>query len=132
MNAVMNLRVCIKCGEFLTSLEPVSFSRTTLLAGVSYQVRVFHNSEHSDRVPVGNDGPHTARQGLTNFSMERTASIFRSGCLPTSKHDGVVTQKPVIYMLFVHRLYIPYVCVSECMYVTYVYKYVRISLGCGK
>jgi hypothetical protein len=34
-NAVMNIRVSIKCGNFLTSYKPVSFSRRTLLHGVS-------------------------------------------------------------------------------------------------
>ena len=35
MNAVMNLRVPQNAGNFLTSLEPGSFSRRTLLHGVS-------------------------------------------------------------------------------------------------
>ena len=35
VNAVMNLRVPQNAGNFLTSLEPVSFSRMTLLHGVS-------------------------------------------------------------------------------------------------
>ena len=68
-------------------------------------------------------------RGLPTF-RRYTASIFRSGCPPTSKHDGVVTQKPVIYMLLVCRLYTPCVCV--CMYVMYVCNCLRISLGCGK
>ena len=69
---------------------------------------------------MGYDGPRMVSQGLTNFSEEHNTSVFRYGCLPTSKHDGVVTQKPVIYVLFVRRLYTPYVCVSECMYVMYI------------
>ena len=35
VNAVMNLRVPSNAGNFLTSLKPVSFSRRTLLHGVS-------------------------------------------------------------------------------------------------
>jgi hypothetical protein len=35
VNAVMNLRVPQNVGSFLTSLEPVSFSKRTLLHGVS-------------------------------------------------------------------------------------------------
>jgi len=35
MNAVMNLRVPLNAGNFLTSCKPVSFSRRTLLHGVS-------------------------------------------------------------------------------------------------
>ena len=35
VNAVMNLRGSVKCGNFLTSCKPVSFSRKTLLHGVS-------------------------------------------------------------------------------------------------
>ena len=35
MNAVMNLRVPQNAGNFLTSLEPVSFSERTLVHGVS-------------------------------------------------------------------------------------------------
>jgi len=38
VNAVMNLRVPKNAGNFLTSLEPVSFSRRTLLHGVIEQV----------------------------------------------------------------------------------------------
>ena len=34
VNAVMNLRVPHNAGNFLTSLEPVSFSRRTLLYGM--------------------------------------------------------------------------------------------------
>jgi hypothetical protein len=34
LTTVMNLRGSIKCGEFLTILKPVSFSRRTLLHGV--------------------------------------------------------------------------------------------------
>jgi len=34
-NAVMNLRVSSNVGNFLTSCKPVSFSRRTLLHGVS-------------------------------------------------------------------------------------------------
>ena len=34
-NAVMNLRVPLNAGNFLTSCKPVSFSRKTLLHGVS-------------------------------------------------------------------------------------------------
>jgi hypothetical protein len=34
LNAVMNLRVPYNAGNFLTSLEPVSFSRRILLHGV--------------------------------------------------------------------------------------------------
>jgi hypothetical protein len=34
-NAVMNLRVQSNAGNFLTSCKPVSFSRRTLLHGVS-------------------------------------------------------------------------------------------------
>jgi hypothetical protein len=39
VNAVMNLRVPINAGNFLTSCKPVSFSRRTVLLGVSYYVR---------------------------------------------------------------------------------------------
>jgi len=35
VNAVMNFRVPYNAGNFLTSSEPVSFSRRTLLHGVS-------------------------------------------------------------------------------------------------
>ena len=35
VNALMNFRVSKKCGNFLTSWETVSFSRMTLLHGVS-------------------------------------------------------------------------------------------------
>jgi hypothetical protein len=35
VNAVMNLRVPLNAGNFLTSCRPVSFSRRTLLHGVS-------------------------------------------------------------------------------------------------
>ena len=35
VNAVMNLLGAIKCGEFLDYLETVSFSRRTLMCGVS-------------------------------------------------------------------------------------------------
>ena len=35
VNAVMNLRVPLNAGNFLTSCKPVSFSRMTLLHGVS-------------------------------------------------------------------------------------------------
>jgi hypothetical protein len=35
VNAVMNLRVPVNAGNFLTSCNPVSFSRRTLLHGVS-------------------------------------------------------------------------------------------------
>jgi len=35
VNAVMNLLVPSKAGKFLASLEPVKFSRRTLLHGVS-------------------------------------------------------------------------------------------------
>jgi hypothetical protein len=35
MNAVMNLRVQLNAGTFLTSYKPVSFSRRTLFHGVS-------------------------------------------------------------------------------------------------
>jgi hypothetical protein len=35
VNAVMNLRVPYNAGNFLISLEPVSFSGRTLLCGVS-------------------------------------------------------------------------------------------------
>ena len=35
VNAVMNLRVPQNAGNFLTSWKPVSFSRTTVLHGVS-------------------------------------------------------------------------------------------------
>jgi hypothetical protein len=35
MNAVMNYRVPYDAGNFLTSCKPVSFSRRTLLHGVS-------------------------------------------------------------------------------------------------
>ena len=34
-NAVMNLRVQLNAGNFLTSCKPVSFSRRTVLQGVS-------------------------------------------------------------------------------------------------
>ena len=37
VNAVINLSGTIKCGEFLTSREPVSCSRRTLLRGLSIQ-----------------------------------------------------------------------------------------------
>jgi hypothetical protein len=36
VSAVMNLRFPQNVGNFLTSCEPVSFSRRTLLRGVSY------------------------------------------------------------------------------------------------
>jgi CRISPR/Cas system-associated protein Cas7 (RAMP superfamily) len=36
VNAVMNLRIQQNAGNFLTSYKPVSFSRRTLLHGVSY------------------------------------------------------------------------------------------------
>ena len=39
VNAVMNLRVPRNLGNFLTSCETVSFSRRTLLCGVSKSVR---------------------------------------------------------------------------------------------
>jgi hypothetical protein len=35
VNAVMNLRVPLNAGNFLTSGQPVSFSRRTLLCGVN-------------------------------------------------------------------------------------------------
>jgi hypothetical protein len=35
VNAVMNLRVLYKAGNFLTSCKPIRFSRMTLLHGVS-------------------------------------------------------------------------------------------------
>jgi CRISPR/Cas system-associated protein Cas7 (RAMP superfamily) len=35
VNAVINLSGSIKCGHFLTRYKPVSFSRRTLLHGVS-------------------------------------------------------------------------------------------------
>ena len=35
VNEVMNFRVAYNAGNFLTSLKPVSFSRRTLLPGVS-------------------------------------------------------------------------------------------------
>jgi CRISPR/Cas system-associated protein Cas7 (RAMP superfamily) len=35
VNAVMNLRVPLNAGNFLTRCKPVSFSRRTLLHGVS-------------------------------------------------------------------------------------------------
>jgi hypothetical protein len=35
VNAVMNLRVPKNAGNFLTSCKPISFSRRTLLRGVS-------------------------------------------------------------------------------------------------
>jgi hypothetical protein len=38
VNAIMNLRVPKNAGNFLNSLEPVSFSRRTLLNGVRNQV----------------------------------------------------------------------------------------------
>jgi hypothetical protein len=38
VNAVMNLRVPWNLGNFLTSSEPVSYSRRTLLHGVSKKV----------------------------------------------------------------------------------------------
>jgi len=38
VNEVMNLRVPYNAGNFLTSCKPVSFSRNTLLHGVSKQV----------------------------------------------------------------------------------------------
>ena len=38
VDAVMNLRVPYKAGNFLTSREPISFSRRTLLQGVSKYV----------------------------------------------------------------------------------------------
>jgi hypothetical protein len=38
VNAVMNLRVTYNAGNFLTSCKPVSFSRRTLLHGVSKKV----------------------------------------------------------------------------------------------
>ena len=38
VNAIMNLRVPQHAGNFLTTWEPVSFSRRTLLRGVSMQV----------------------------------------------------------------------------------------------
>ena len=39
VNAVMNLRVPYNAGNFLTSCKPVSFSRMTLLHGVSKQLK---------------------------------------------------------------------------------------------
>jgi hypothetical protein len=39
VNAVMNLRVPSNSGNFLTSGKPVSFSKRTILHGVSKQVR---------------------------------------------------------------------------------------------
>jgi hypothetical protein len=41
VNAVMNLRVPKNGGNFLTSCKPVSFSRMTLLHGISKQVWEF-------------------------------------------------------------------------------------------
>jgi len=35
VNAIINFRVPYNAGNFLTSLEPISFSRRTLLHGVS-------------------------------------------------------------------------------------------------
>jgi hypothetical protein len=35
VNAVMNLRVPLNAGNFLTSCKPVSFTRRTVLCGVS-------------------------------------------------------------------------------------------------
>ena len=39
VNAVMSLRVPLNAGNFLTSCKPVSYSRSTLLHGVSKVVR---------------------------------------------------------------------------------------------
>jgi hypothetical protein len=44
VNAVMNLRVPYNVGNFLTSSKPVSFSRRTLLHGVSKKVLVCKGS----------------------------------------------------------------------------------------
>jgi len=41
VNAVMNLRVPWSAGNFLTSWEPISFSRRTLLYGVSMRFEIF-------------------------------------------------------------------------------------------
>jgi hypothetical protein len=48
VNAVMNLRVPSDAGNFLTSCKPVSFSRRTLLHGVSKQVSKYFCSEMSE------------------------------------------------------------------------------------
>ena len=44
VNAVMNLRVPQNAGNFLTSWEPVSFSRKALLHGVSDEFNLFNIS----------------------------------------------------------------------------------------
>jgi len=46
LNAVMNLRVPLNVGNFLTSREPVSFSRRTLLHGTSKQSEARKQSKH--------------------------------------------------------------------------------------
>jgi hypothetical protein len=43
MNTVMKFRVSLKKGNFLTSLVTVSFSRRTLLRGISYIIRSFED-----------------------------------------------------------------------------------------
>jgi hypothetical protein len=95
------------------------------MESVSYQLRVFHNSEASECVPVAYDRRRVVTQGVTDVSKENTASIFSFGRLPISPHDGVVTQKPVTYQILFVRVY-------ERMYVMYVYKYLRILLRCDK
>jgi hypothetical protein len=44
VNAVMNLRVPQKAGNFSTSWEPVNFSRRALLHGVSDEFNLFNIS----------------------------------------------------------------------------------------
>jgi hypothetical protein len=50
VNVVMNLRVTYNAGNFLTSLEPVSFSRRTLLHGVSKYLIRRHDRDHDRAV----------------------------------------------------------------------------------
>ena len=42
-NAVMNLQFPLNAGNFLTSCKPVSFSRRTLLHGVSMELKLPHS-----------------------------------------------------------------------------------------
>jgi len=82
VNGVMNLRVPYNAGNFLTSWKPVSFSRTTLLLGVSKQ----GSSQLQGLQPMSNiwlivnDEEYTrdAEEVATGFKAQNSLSFART------------------------------------------------------
>jgi hypothetical protein len=109
VNAVMNLRVPWNTGNFLTSCKPVSFSRRTLLHGVSMYVIYSVLSKLIDRLwkPFRPLLGHHTPFSLVNLTIITSLTVPRlrmSGAIPLLcvRLQDVVHDKPQLqfWLLF--------------------------------